>query len=117
MLFRSHESEKADWEGHAAGRLKKNYREEGIDKPAASRRIAIDEAYMLARDAEKYGYADSFGAEAIDTLLKRMEDDRDRLVVIAAGYPAPMETFIRTNPGLESRFTERENHIFDLRQN
>ncbi|MGI6455751.1 MAG: AAA family ATPase [bacterium] len=61
--------------------------------------LFIDEAYALAREAEN-----DFGQEAIDTLLKRMEDHRDRLVVIAAGYSREMEHFVRSNPGLQSRF-------------
>ncbi len=62
--------------------------------------LFIDEAYSLVN-----GPQDAYGAEAISTLLKRMEDDRDRLVVIVAGYTEEMKTFIDANSGLASRFT------------
>ena len=68
--------------------------------------LFIDEAYSLV--AEKGD--DPFGAEALQTLLKRMEDDRERLIVILAGYPDDMDRLLKSNPGLSSRF----NQILDF---
>ncbi len=61
----------------------------------------IDEAYALAQDA---GSGSGFGKEAIDTLVKGMDDNRDNLLVILAGYSDDMDKFLDTNPGLKSRF-------------
>ena len=68
--------------------------------------LFIDEAYALVPDA---GKNNDYGQEAISTLLKRMEDDRDRLVVIVAGYTNEMKRFINSNPGLQSRFNRYIN--------
>lgn len=61
--------------------------------------LFIDEAYSITGETQN-----DYGKEAIATLIKRMEDDRDKLIVVVAGYPNEMNTFIETNPGLKSRF-------------
>lgn len=70
--------------------------------------LFIDEAYTLKQHEN-----DNFGQEAIDTLLKRMEDDRGKMMVIAAGYEKEMQNFINANPGLKSRF--KEENFFNLK--
>ncbi|WP_301122772.1 type VII secretion AAA-ATPase EccA [Mycolicibacterium fortuitum] len=67
--------------------------------------LFIDEAYTLIQTGLSGG--DAFGREAVDTLLARMENDRDRLVVIIAGYDAEIDRFLASNDGLASRFTKR----------
>ena len=71
--------------------------------------LFIDEAYTLSEGSDQYG------KEAIDTLMKRMEDDRGKFVVIAAGYKDKMEEFLLLNPGLASRFTHKL-HIDDYNE-
>src|SRR5207237_7794667 len=61
--------------------------------------LFIDEAYSLVAETGD----DSYGAEAVQALLKRMEDDRERLAVILAGYPTPMDRLLKSNPGISSR--------------
>ncbi len=79
--------------GHTAVQTKKKIQE------AMGGVLFIDEAYTLSKGGER-----DFGQEAIDTLLKAMEDFREGFVVIVAGYGNEMKTFIESNPGLESRF-------------
>ena len=64
--------------------------------------LFIDEAYTLSPSSNQ----DEFGQEAIDTILKRMEDFRDSIIIIAAGYHEEMQVFIESNPGLKSRFNK-----------
>src|SRR5262249_33458578 len=63
--------------------------------------LFIDEAYSLVAEEGE----DTYGREAIQVLLKRMEDDRHQLVLILAGYPQPMSSLLCSNPGLQSRFS------------
>ena len=99
ILSKGHfiEAERADLVGEYIGQTAQKTR--AIIQKAAGGILFIDEAYSLARGGEK-----DFGKEAIDTLVKHMEDDHDDFVLILAGYPYEMERFLTLNPGLKSRF-------------
>lgn len=84
----------AGYVGHTAINVKK-----AIDE-AVGGILFIDEAYSLTKDLS----SNDFGGEAIETLVKYLEDYRDKFIVIVAGYPDEMKDFINSNPGLESRF-------------
>ncbi|MCF8011566.1 MAG: AAA family ATPase [Clostridiales bacterium] len=99
ILSKGHtlEVERADLVGEYIGHTAHKTREQ--IKKAVGGVLFIDEAYSLARG----GYKD-FGKESIDTLVKGMEEHKDSLVLILAGYRDEMETFLESNPGLRSRF-------------
>jgi AAA+ superfamily predicted ATPase len=90
----------AGYVGQTAGKV------DELVKSAADGVLFVDEAYSLAS-----GDSNDFGQEAVDTMLKRMEDMRNSLIVIVAGYPDEMKKFIETNPGLKSRF----NRFFNFK--
>jgi SpoVK/Ycf46/Vps4 family AAA+-type ATPase len=97
----------AGWVGKTALKTKK------VFERSLGGVLFIDEAYALARD---HGREHDFGQEAIDTLVKLMEDHRENSVVVAAGYPEPMERFLNSNPGLRGRFSKKlrfENYDVD----
>lgn len=91
------ECERADLVGEYIGHTAQKTRE--MVNKAAGGLLFIDEAYSLMRGGEK-----DFGKEAIDVLVKAMEDRKNEFILILAGYKGEMEEFLRTNPGLRSRF-------------
>lgn len=99
ILSKGHfiEAERADLVGEYIGQTAQKTR--AIIQKAMGGILFIDEAYSLARGGEK-----DFGKEAIDTLVKHMEDHNNDFVLILAGYSNEMDRFLRINPGLESRF-------------
>lgn len=91
------EADRADLVGEYIGHTAQKTRK--IIQKALGGVLFIDEAYSLARGGEK-----DFGKEAIDTMVKAMEDNKDKLIIILAGYRKEMDFFLQTNPGLRSRF-------------
>jgi stage V sporulation protein K len=99
VLSKGHliEAERADLVGEYIGHTAQKTRE--LLKKANGGILFIDEAYSLGRGGEK-----DFGKEAIDTLVKAMEDQQHEFILILAGYPKEMDRFLKLNPGLPSRF-------------
>ena len=99
VLSKGHliEAERADLVGEYIGHTAQKTRD--LVKKSLGGILFVDEAYSLARGGEK-----DFGKEAIDTLVKHMEDKQHEFILILAGYKREMEDFLRTNPGLVSRF-------------
>ncbi|GJM69287.1 hypothetical protein HMSSN036_15030 [Paenibacillus macerans] len=99
VLSKGHliEVERADLVGEYIGHTAQKTRD--LVKKALGGILFIDEAYSLARGGEK-----DFGKEAIDTLVKAMEDQKNQFILILAGYSDEMDFFLSTNPGLPSRF-------------
>ncbi|MFB4164150.1 AAA family ATPase [Alteribacillus sp. JSM 102045] len=91
------EAERADLVGEYIGQTAQKTRD--LIKKAEGGILFIDEAYSLARGGEK-----DFGREAVDTLVKAMEDHQHKFILILAGYPDEMKRFLKLNPGLPSRF-------------